>query len=52
MEPWVAIDAETNRIGGFGTRSDAQMGANNHWKLSGNKCTIRKLKIGMILYDG
>jgi hypothetical protein len=51
MEIWIAIDDKTSSIVGFGNQSDAQSAANMHHKLSGNSTRIRKLKIGMTIYE-
>ena len=48
---WLAIDTKTNRVVGFGTQGDAQVAANDHSKLSGNKTILRKLRVGMIIKD-
>ena len=51
METWVAIDTVTNRIVGIGSQADAQNSANVHKKLSNNNTIIRKLRVGMIIYE-
>ena len=48
---WLALDAKTKRVVGFGIQSDAANQANLHKKLSGNDTVIRKLRIGMIVYE-
>jgi len=49
---WIAIDLTTNRIVGFGSQSEARLSANTHEKLSGNDTITRKLRVGMIIYEG
>lgn len=46
---WVAVDTRTDRIVDFGGQSAVQESANVHFKLSGNRAVIRKLRVGMIL---
>jgi len=49
---WIAIDTKTNRIVGFGSQSEAKLSANTHKQLSGNDTITRKLRVGMIIYEG
>ena len=51
MEVWIAIDEKTNMLVGFGDRSKADIIANGHRNLSGNKVKVRLLKVGMTIYE-
>jgi len=48
---WLAIDTKTNKVIGFGNHSEAQLAANNHWRLSGNETKLRKLRVGIMIYE-
>lgn len=51
MELWLAIDTKTDRIVGYGDQGGAQVAANEHGTLSGNKTVLRKLRIGMVIKE-